>query len=132
MFVKLQPYRQQSLIMRGSQKLAPKFFGPYKISDKHGKVAYELELPSYSKIHPVFHVSQLKRLVGDASATTQLPSVLQDTVTRVPEACLGRKMVKRHGKAATMILVKWEGETDDMATWEFLFDLQKKFPSFSP
>lgn len=95
-------------------------------------MAYKLELPSYSKIHPVFYVSQLKRLVGNTSSTTQLPTILQETVIKIPESCLGRKMVKRHGRATTMVLVKWEGESDDMATWEYLYDLQKRIPSFSP
>ena len=131
-FVKLQPYRQQSVVMRSSQKIAPKFFGPYKVVDKMGQVAYKLELPNSSKVHPVFHVSQLKRLVGEATTSTQLPSIIQETEVRIPESCLGRKMVKRQGRAATMVLVKWVDESEDMASWEFLYDLQKRFPNFSP
>lgn len=131
-FVKLQPYRQQSLVTRGSQKISPKFFGPYKVLDKNGKVAYKLELPSSSKIHPVFHVSQFKKLVGESTTSTQLPTMLQETEVRIPESCLGRKMVKRQGRAATMVLVKWVDESEDTATWEFLYDLQKRFPDFSP
>lgn len=112
--------------------MAPKFFGPYKVLDKIGSVAYKLELPSYSRIHPVFHVSQLKRLVGEVTSTTQLPTILQETVEKVPECCLGRKMVKRQNRAATMVLVKWRDESEDTATWEFLYELQKKFPNFLP
>lgn len=37
-FLKLQPYRQQSLVVRSSQKLAPNFYGPYDILDKLGAV----------------------------------------------------------------------------------------------
>ena len=37
-------------------KLLPKFVGPYKIIELVGKVAYRLELPESTKIHPVFHV----------------------------------------------------------------------------
>ena len=43
-FVKLQPYRQKSVVLRGSPKLAPKFYGPYKIIGKMGSVVYKLEL----------------------------------------------------------------------------------------
>lgn len=129
-YVKLQPYRQKSVVGRTNQKISPKYYGPYKVLDRHGTVAYKLELPASSQIHPVFHVSQLKGPVGNVTVATQLPSVVRDDQVRVPESCLGRKMVKRHDKAATMVLIKWVNETEEEATWEWLYDLQRKFPSF--
>lgn len=57
-YVKLQPYRQQSAVIRSNNKLSLKFFGPYMIIDRCGAVAYKLELPPSSLIHPVFHVFQ--------------------------------------------------------------------------
>ena len=63
-FLKAQPYVQSSLAPRSNQKLAFKFFGPYQILSKMGAVAYKLKLPSSSMVHPVFYVSQLKKLVG--------------------------------------------------------------------
>lgn len=129
-FVKLQPYRQHSKISRSNQKLSPKNYGPYKVLDTRGKVSYKLELPSSSKIHPVFHVSQLKKVVGNVSTSTQLPSVLFEATVKEPEYIKERKMVQRHGKAATMVLVKWSNGSEEEATWVFLFDLQKKFLEF--
>ena len=47
-------------------KLSPRYVGPYKVMRRIGKVAYELELPSeMDLVHPVFHVSMLKRYQGD-------------------------------------------------------------------
>jgi hypothetical protein len=54
--------------MRGTRrfkvkgKLAPRYVVPFKIVDRRGEVAYQLELPpKLSDVHDVFHVSQLKK-----------------------------------------------------------------------
>ena len=75
-FLHLQPYKQSSLKLKGHQKLAPKFYGPYKVLQKIGFVAYKLELPPSSRIHPVFHVSCLKKVIGtNIRAQTVLPEL---------------------------------------------------------
>jgi hypothetical protein len=63
-YLRLQPYRQASIKRSGVEKLHPRFIGSYRVSRRIGAVAYELELPQGSKIHNVFHVSCLKKDLG--------------------------------------------------------------------
>lgn len=61
--LKLQPYTQSSMANRPFPKLSYKYFGPYVITECIGHVAYRLKLPDDSKIHNVFHVSNLNLLL---------------------------------------------------------------------
>ena len=73
-FLRLQPYMQSSLKNNGARKLNPRFYGPYRVIRRIGKVDYELELPEGSKIHNVFHVSCLKKASRQQVTTsTELP-----------------------------------------------------------
>jgi hypothetical protein len=60
-YLKLSPMRGfWHFKVRG--KLAPRFIGPFKITEKRGEVTYQLEFPpQLSDAHNVFHVSQLKQ-----------------------------------------------------------------------
>ncbi|KAJ1288152.1 hypothetical protein BS78_02G068200 [Paspalum vaginatum] len=126
-YLKLQPYVQSSVATRSNNKLCYKFFGPYEIVDKIGAVAYKLKLPPSSAIHPVFHVSQLKKAPPmDQSVSSALPDA--DLSTQIPLRVLQRRMVAHDEAAVTQGLIRWSGMPDDLATWEDLEPLQQKFP----
>ncbi|XP_026396220.1 uncharacterized protein LOC113290846 [Papaver somniferum] len=63
-FLKIQPHRQSSVALRTNMKLAAKYFGPFEVVQRIGDVAYKLKLLVGSRIHHVFHVSQLKNKIG--------------------------------------------------------------------
>ena len=57
-------------------KLSPRFIGPYEILSRVGEVSYKLALPpSLSAVHPVFHVSMLRKYISDESHVISLDSV---------------------------------------------------------
>jgi hypothetical protein len=72
----MQPYKQTSLKVEHCHKLAPKFYGPYTILKHVEPIAYQLSLPSHSKLHLVFHVSCLNKVIGTKCQTqTRLPEL---------------------------------------------------------
>ena len=58
------------------RKLTPGYVGPYEISQRFGKVAYELNLPSeLSSVRPVFHVSMLMKCIGDPESILPIEGI---------------------------------------------------------
>jgi hypothetical protein len=128
--LRLQPYAQSSVVNRPFPKLSYKYFGPYPILERIGKVAYRLELPTGSKIHNVFHVSQLKDYRADYtpvfSKLPQCPAL--DSMDMAPEAILDRCMMKKGNQAIVQVLIKWKNLPKETATWEDWDTLKTSFP----
>jgi hypothetical protein len=59
-FLRLQPYKKNSLKANHFYNMASKFYDPYAVLKGVGQVAYQLAFPSHSKLHPMFHVFFLK------------------------------------------------------------------------
>jgi len=126
-YLRLQGYRQHSVQKRQHQKLAPKFYGPYRIIKKIGPVAYQLALPPKAKIHNVFHVSVLKKWVGvGVPVQDDLPLLSQDS-RLTPQAILDQRVQQ----GSTEVLVHWKELSPADATWEPLVDFQLRFPTFA-
>lgn len=90
-FLKLCLYRQKSLAKKSNEKLFAHFYGPYAVAARVGKVAYRLALPPEARIHPTFHVSQLKKAMGDLGPALSIPPQLTDegVVMAEPEEIWG-------------------------------------------
>jgi hypothetical protein len=112
-------------------KLALRFIGPFKILEKRGEVAYQLELSlQLSNVHDVFHVSQLKKCLcvpeeqlpmedldakADLSYQEYLVKILE-TSERVTQ-----------NKKIKMCKVQWSHHTEEEATWEREEELRAEF-----
>jgi hypothetical protein len=128
--LKLQPYVQSSVVIRPAAKIALKFFGPYKVLARVGAAAYRLQLPVESKIHNVFHVSQLKPFTPNYSPVFSELPVVVDLSTGIfePQKILERRMVKKGNSAMPQIKVLWSTLPPECATWEDYYVLQRRFP----
>jgi hypothetical protein len=125
-YVKLQPYIQTSVAPRANQKLANRFFGPYKITEKIGLVAYKLQLPAESTIHPVFHVSQLKDAIPFTYSASSLP--VSFVGLQVPERVLQKRVATIGFDVRLQALIQWSGLPSALATWEDVQALRQCFP----
>ncbi|KAL2251676.1 UNVERIFIED_CONTAM: Transposon Ty3-G Gag-Pol polyprotein [Sesamum indicum] len=132
-FLKLQPYKQTSVALRKQLKLSAKYFGPYRVKERIGKVDYKLELPAESRIHPVFHVSLLKKKIGSKYfPSVNLPE-MEDKVFKIyPIAILGRRLIPRNNVGVPQVLIQWAHSTPEQATWEDYYAVAAKFPHFDP
>ncbi|GAU51348.1 hypothetical protein TSUD_412960 [Trifolium subterraneum] len=88
-----------------TKKLAPRYIEPYQILKRVGPVAYELALPpSLSRMHDVFHVSQLKKFIPDPF----VPAL--------------------RNKKIPVVKVEWSQSPDGEFTWELESEMMKNYP----
>lgn len=120
MYLWLQPCRQSTLKQKGAEKLFPCFYGPYRLIKQVGEVAYELELPLGSRIHNIFHVSCLKKVLGQqVTSAVELPPLDDEGhLVLEPETILERRERKLRGGTIREFLVRWKNLPDEDATWE--------------
>jgi hypothetical protein len=97
-FLRLQPYKQTSLKAEHCQKLASKFYGLYIVLKRVGQVTYQLALPNQSKLHHVFHVSCLKKVIGTrCQIRTNLPELAEEgSIWLQPEVVLEQHEHRLH------------------------------------
>ncbi|XP_024024885.1 uncharacterized protein LOC112092588 [Morus notabilis] len=129
-FLKIRPYRHRSLAKFSNEKFSPRFYGPYRVVARIGAVAYQLQLPTAAKIHPVFHVSQLKKAIGVPIPAQEVPPVLApDLELRVePERLLATHFSKVTGQLE--VLLQWRYLPDFESSWELFDVIQQQFPEF--
>uniref|UniRef100_A0A2N9FZ49 Chromo domain-containing protein n=1 Tax=Fagus sylvatica TaxID=28930 RepID=A0A2N9FZ49_FAGSY len=128
-YLRSQLYQQSSIAFRKNLKLSPRYFGPFQVVEQVGAVAYKLKLPVESKLHSVFHVSNLKRKLGSQEeASTMLPVIdNSDGLVPLPQAILDR----RTRRSKEEVLVHWQGLSPADATWEDAQSLRLRFPELS-
>lgn len=101
-------------------------FGPFMILEKIGEVAYRLQLPVASRIHPVFHVSQLKQFIRPhQEVSASLPP--DDVHLQVPVKVLQQRIHRSDHRSVAQVLIQWSGGDASMVTWEDKDSLRQLF-----
>ncbi|WVZ96866.1 hypothetical protein U9M48_042449 [Paspalum notatum var. saurae] len=117
-------------------KLAPRYVGPFKITEQCGPVAYRLELPPHlAAVHDVFHVSQLKkclRVPEEVIDTSQIQIQPDLTYQEQPIKILDQKQRATRRRTISFYKVQWSNHSEEEATWEQEEFLQTKYPGFLP
>jgi hypothetical protein len=101
-------------------KLKSKFYAPYKVIRRIGEVAYELDPPEGSKIHNIFHISCLKKVMGQQiNISEEFPPLDEEgQLELVLEEVLEQREHELKSRVIRVCLVRWRGLPMEDATWE--------------
>ncbi|CAH9101779.1 unnamed protein product [Cuscuta epithymum] len=113
-------------------KLSPRFTGPYEITRRVGKVAYELALPEeFSGIHNIFHVSMLRKYFVDPEHVL-IPRTIEVqndlSYEEKPVQILDREVRRLRNKEIALVKVLWRNDKVEEATWEVEDDMRRRYP----
>nr|XP_019071480.1 uncharacterized protein LOC109121268 [Solanum lycopersicum] len=115
-------------------KLSLRYIGPYEMLLRLGDVAYELKLPNdLASIHPVFHVSMLKKGIGDPTSILLFEGLGVDENLSYEEALvkiLDRQVKQQRNKEVATVKVLWRFHLVERETWDFEADMRSYYPHF--
>ncbi|XP_057760044.1 uncharacterized protein LOC130980371 [Arachis stenosperma] len=96
-------------MMRFGKRGSPRYIGPFEILDRMGVVAYNLALsPELCMIHPVFHMSILRKYLPIPShvLAPQTVDIKKDlSFEKEPVAIVDRQVKKLHSKEIAFVKV---------------------------
>ena len=101
-------------------KLSPKYYGPYKVLQNIGTMEYKLELPASSRVHTVFHVSCLKKVICEKIPVQKiLPEFDEEgKIILEPKAVTETRTRQLRNRSISEYLIKWKNLPTKDSTWE--------------
>ncbi|WMV50719.1 hypothetical protein MTR67_044104 [Solanum verrucosum] len=119
-----------------TRTLSPRYVGPYQVLKCVGKVSYELDLPNeLALVYPVFHVSMLKKCIGDLVSIISLEGLGVDDIISyedIPVEISDWQVKWLRNKVVASIKVSWRNHLVDGATWEAEADMKSHYPHLFP
>ena len=129
-FVKVSP--SKGIVRFGKRgKLNPRYVGPFEVIGKVGTVAYRLALSQeLEHVHDVFHVSMLRLCVSTKQVITPEPLEIREDLTYVehPVEILGWKDKVLRTKTVQLVMVLWQNQSREEATWKRADEMREKYP----
>jgi hypothetical protein len=106
---------------------SPKYYGPYKVLQKIGTMVYKLELPASLQIHPIFHVSCLKRVIGDKIPIQKILQELdkEGIIILETKVITERRIFQLINRSILEYHVKWKNQPVEDSIWEDEYFIQK-------
>ncbi|GJR51183.1 putative reverse transcriptase domain-containing protein [Tanacetum coccineum] len=113
-------------------KLAPRYVGPFEILERIGPVAYRLRLPEeLIGVHDTFHVSNLKKCLGNANLHVPLNEIKIDKTLRFveePVEIMDREVKSLKRSRIPLVKVRWNSKRGPEFTWEREDYMKSKYP----
>jgi hypothetical protein len=106
-----------------TQKLAPKWYGPFKVIGVINPVSFWLELPlqwKQKRVHPIFHASLLSPYKETEEHGVNFPELPPDLIEEEEEYEVEQVLdLRQHGHGKKLqYLLKWRGYSQAHNSWE--------------
>ena len=90
-------------------------------------MAYKLEFPVCSRVHPIFHVSCLKKVILDKIPVQTILPELEEEIKIIlePEAITDTRICQLRDRSISKYLIKWRKLFVEDSTWEYETFIQK-------
>ncbi|GJS35266.1 putative reverse transcriptase domain-containing protein [Tanacetum coccineum] len=113
-------------------KLNPRYVSPFKVIERVETVAYKLELPQQlSRVHNIFHVSNLKKCMSDESLVIPLEELHVDDklhFVEEPIEVMDHEIKQMRRIHIPIIKVRWNSKRGSEFTWEREDQFKQKYP----
>jgi hypothetical protein len=111
-------------------KLAPRYIGPYEVTEKFGTTAYRIRLPDQLSTVQLKKCEQVPetQIIEETNVEIEPDLSLAEYLMRV----LDHKERQTRRQKVKMYKIQWSHHTEEEATWETEQFLNIKYPDFLP
>ncbi|GJV72217.1 hypothetical protein Tco_1492212, partial [Tanacetum coccineum] len=129
--LKVSPWK--SVVHFGKKgKLAPRYVGPFEILERISPVAYRLRLSKeLIGVHDTFHVSNLKKCLGNANLHVLLNEIKIDKTLHFveePVEIMDHEVKSLKHSRIPLVKVRWNSKCGPEFTWEREDYMKSKYP----